>query len=135
MNRNHVFAGAVALVCGVASAIFPAYAAATDYRFELVGKPQLSGQKDIVQVRLVHVMEGMDAMPMSDAVIFESKADMGPSGMDTMTASIKMLAAKEGIYSFEIEPGMAGIWALHLAAKVQGEPETVRGTVHADLVK
>jgi hypothetical protein len=30
---------------------------------------------------------------------------------------------------------MAGTWALHLAAKVLGEPETVRGTVDVDLVK
>jgi len=30
---------------------------------------------------------------------------------------------------------MAGTWALHLAAKVQGETETVRGTLNAALVK
>jgi hypothetical protein len=110
----------------------PAYAAGTDYRFELVGKPQLSGQKDIVQVRLVHVTDGK---PVPDAVIFESTADMGPVGMPTMPAPVKALPANGGIYSFEVEPGMAGTWALHLAAKVQGEPETVRGTVNADLVK
>ena len=45
------------------------------------------------------------------------------------------MPAKGGVYSFEVEPGMTGTWALHLAAKVQGEPETVRGTVNADLVK
>jgi hypothetical protein len=52
-----------------------------------------------------------------------------------MTAPVKPLPSKDGIYSFAVEPGMAGTWALHLAAKVQGEPETVRGTVNADLVK
>jgi hypothetical protein len=132
MIRNRAFAGATALACVVASSVLPAYAAATDYRFELVGKPQLSGQKDIVQVRLLHVTDGK---PVADAVIFESTADMGPAGMSTMPAPIKALPAKGGIYSFEVEPGMAGTWALHLAAKVQGESETVRGTVNADLVK
>jgi len=68
-------------------------------------------------------------------VIFESTADMGPNGMPTMPAPINALPAKDGIYSFEVEPGMAGTWALHLAAKVQGEAETVRGTINADLVK
>jgi len=70
-----------------------------------------------------------------DAVIFESKADMGPSGMAAMAAPVKALQVKDGIYSFEVAPDMAGTWALHLAAKVQGETETVRGTVNADLVK
>lgn len=110
----------------------PSFAAATDYQFELVGKPQLSAGKDIVQIRLVHTA---DSKPVPDAVIFESTADMGPAGMPTMPAPMKALNAKDGVYSFEVAPGMAGTWALHLAAKVQGEPETVRGTVNADLVK
>jgi hypothetical protein len=132
MIRNLVFAGAAALAFGFASPIFPAHAAATDYRFELVGKPQLSGQKNIVQVRLVYAPDGKS---VPDAVIFESNADMGPAGMPGMPAPVMALPAKDGIYSFEVDPGMAGTWALHLAAKVQGEPETVRGTVNADLVK
>ncbi|HEY5208169.1 MAG TPA: FixH family protein [Pseudolabrys sp.] len=131
MIRNRIVAGATALAVGVAASL-PAYAAGSDYRFELVGKPLLVGQRDIVEVRLVHVADGK---AVRDAVIFESKADMGPSGMATMPAPVKALPAKDGVYRFEVEPGMAGTWALHLAAKVQGEPETVRGTVNADLVK
>jgi hypothetical protein len=132
MIRNCVYAGAFAFACGVAFAAAPSFAAATDYRFELVGTPTLSGTKDIVQIRLVHVADGQ---PVPDAVIFESKADMGPAGMEAMGAPVKALPAKDGVYSFEVEPGMAGAWALHLAAKVQGEADTVRGTVNADLVK
>ncbi len=132
MIRTRILAGAVALASGFASSSLPAHAAATDYRFELVGKPQLSGQSDIVQVRLVHAADGK---PVPDAVIFESTADMGPQGMSTMAAPVKALPAKGGLYRFEVDPGMAGTWALHLAAKVQGEPETVRGTINADLVK
>jgi len=132
MIRNHIAAGALALVSGFALAAIPAFAASADYRFELVGKPELYGQKDIVQVRLVHVADGK---PVPDAVIFENKADMGPMGMATMTAPVEALPSKDGVYSFEVEPGMAGTWALHLAAKAQREPETIRGTITADLVK
>ncbi len=132
MVRIRILASAVALASGVASSILPAHAAATDYRFELVGKPQLSGQTDIVRIRLVHAADGKS---VPDAVIFESTADMGPQGMPTMPAPVKALPSKGGLYSFEVDPGMAGTWALHLAAKVQGETETVRGTVNADLVK
>jgi hypothetical protein len=131
MNRSFV-ASAAALACGLALTAMPAFAKSADYRFELVGKPQLSGQKDVIQVRLLHVPDGK---PVTDAVVFESKADMGPAGMESMTAPVKALPAKGGTYSFEVDPGMAGTWALHLAAKVQGETETVRGTINADRVK
>lgn len=121
------------LALGAGSAGSPAYAAAKDYRFELVGKPEASQGKDVVAVRLVHVPDGK-AVP--DADIFESKADMGPVGMPTMTAPIKALPSKEpGVYRFEVEPGMAGPWAISLAANVQGETETVRGKVTAELAK
>ncbi len=132
MLLPRILVGAAALVGVVALTAMPAPAKSTDYRFELVGKPQLTGQKDVVQVRLVRTA---DASPVPDAVIFEMTADMGPAGMSTMTAPVHAVPAKGGIYGFEVEPGMAGTWALHLAAKVQGEPDTVRGVVNADLVK
>ncbi len=111
----------------------PAFAAAKDYRFELVGKPQQApGGKSMVSVRLVHVPDGK---PVTDAVLFETKADMGPMGMPTMTAPIKAAPLQNGAYRFEVEPGMAGTWAITLAAKVQGEAETVHGSVNADLAK
>ncbi len=132
MLRYRSIAHTVALACGLVSATAPAFAAAADYRFELAGKPSLSGQTDTIQVRLVHVADGK---PVTGAVIFESSADMGPSGMPTMPAAVKPLPPKDGIYSFAVDPGMAGTWALHLAAKVQGEADTVRGTVNAELAK
>ncbi len=121
-----------ALLAASLTSMSAAHAAAQDYRFELAGKPTVSAGKNTVQVRLVHVTGGK---PVPDAVIFESKADMGPAGMPTMPAPVTPMPAKNGVYSFDVEPGMAGTWALHLAAKVQGEPDTVRGTVNVDLVK
>ncbi len=132
MIHTRILASAAALACFLAFPAVTVKAKSADYRFELVGKPQLSNHKDVVQVRLVHATDGK---PVPDAVIFESKADMGPAGMETMTAPVKAMPAKGGVYSFEVDPGMTGTWALHLAAKVQGETETVRGTVNADLVK
>ncbi len=132
MIFTRLFAGAVALTGACALSIGPALAKADDYRFELIGKPQPKAGRDIVQVRLLHTS---DSKPVSDGVIFESSADMGPMGMATMTAPVKAIPAPGGVYSFAVEPSMTGTWALHLAAKVQGEPETVRGTITADLVK
>lgn len=136
MTAIRLIAGVAAL--GVALAGFPgtstAIAAGPDYRFELAGKPQPSGDgKEIVGIRLIHLPDGK---PVTDAVIFESRADMGPQGMPTMTAPIAALpAGGPGLYRFAVEPTMSGTWALTLAAKVQGETETVRGTVDVALVK
>ncbi|MBN9563508.1 MAG: FixH family protein [Alphaproteobacteria bacterium] len=110
-----------------------AAAAAKDYHFELVGKPTASSGKETVRVRLLHVP---DNKPVRGAVVFESRADMGPQGMPTMTSPIKAIPqASPDVYVFEVEPGMTGTWAITLAAKVQGEAETVRGTLNVDLVK
>lgn len=125
-------ASALPLALLAALPITPAQAKATDYRFELVGTPQLVAKKDIVHVRLVRIADGK---PVPGAVIFESKADMGPAGMPTMPAPVRALPPKDGLYVFEVDPAMAGTWALHLAAKVQGEAETVRGTLNVPLVK
>jgi len=110
------------------------WSAAADYRFEPVGKPQAAaGGKSIVSVRLVHLP---DKKPVPGAIIIQTKADMGPDGMADMTAPVQAVPSKEtGIYLFEIQPGMAGKWMLTLAAKVQGEPETVRGSVTVELPK
>ena len=132
MNRNYVFASATAFACSLVFAALPSFAAATDYRFELVDKPQPADGKDVVKIQIVHTTDGK---PVPDAVIFKTTVDMGPAGMPTMPAVVKALPAKDGVYSFEIVPGMTGTWAVHLAAKVQGETETIRGTVNADLVK
>jgi hypothetical protein len=104
-----------------------AVAAAADYKFELASaKPAGDGKTDVA-VRLVRTL---DSKPVGDAVVFESKADMGPSGMATMPGKVTAVPpGKDGLYHFTTATGMAGKWALHLSAKVQGETETVKGTV------
>ena len=39
------------------------------------------------------------------------------------------------LYQVELEPQMGGNWALSLSAKVQGETETVTGTVPITIAK
>ena len=125
--------GAAALALFLLARISGADAAAGDYRFELAGNPQPAGGKSIVPVKLTHVP---DNKPVPGAVIIQTRADMGPDGMKEMTAPVKALPPKEpGVYLFEVEPGMAGGWMLTLAAKVQGEAETVRGSVTVKLAK
>jgi hypothetical protein len=108
-------------------------AAPNDYRFELVQAQPAEPGKTNVTVRLVHLA---DNKPVADAVLFETKSDMGPAGMAEMPGKVSPLpAGKPGLYRFQIETGMAGKWALNLAAKVQGEAETVRGSVTFDAAK
>ncbi len=67
---------------------------------------------------------------MPGAVIFQTRLDMSPDAMAEMTGAIKPMAASEpGVYRFKADFTMAGRWALTLAAKVQGEPETVTATL------
>ncbi len=106
--------------------------ASSNYRFELVGAPQnVQAGKSLVSVRIIHVPDGK---PVPGAVIFETRADMGPDGMGGMTAPVKVLPeAEPGVYPFVIEFGPVwdrpGGWTLTLAAKVQGEAGAARGSV------
>lgn len=124
-----VLAVGLSLAAGWAK-LTTADAAVHTYRFTLVGKPTVSAGKDTVQVRLVDAADGKS---VHNAVILASKAYMGPQNTPTMTAPVKALPAKGGVYSFEVELSMAGAWALHLAAKVPDEPNTVLGTINIDV--
>ena len=74
--------------------------------------------------------------PVADAVIFETHADMGPEGMPTMPGAVTAGAPQPGgAYRFQVATAMAGTWALTLSAKVQGEAQTVKGTVTFKAVK
>jgi len=128
--RFHLHARAfIGTAMFAASTLIAAYglAAPNDYRFELVQAQPAGAGKTAVTVRLVHVP---DSKPVAGAVLFETKSDMGPSGMAEMAGKVSPLPSDQpGLYRFQIESGMAGKWQLALGAKVQGEAGTVRGTV------
>lgn len=128
--RTSMAATIAALTLAVSSA--NSFGAAKEFRFELAGAPQNTGNgASIVSVRLVHLP---DQKPASGAFIVEQKADMAPIGMAAMTGPIKALGEQPpGTYRFEVDNRSVwkkpDNWRLTFAAKVQGEPETVHGTV------
>lgn len=110
------------LIAGSATVSF---AAAQDYEFQPVSTDVKQGQGSLVSVRLVDKRTGK---PVPDAVIFTTRMDMAPEGMEAMTTPVEAAASTEqGVYAFKTDFTMAGSWRFKLAAKVQGEPDTVQG--------
>ena len=53
---------------------------------------------------------------------------MGPDGMEAMTTPVEKVPGGEpGVYHFKAKLSMEGSWAFSLAAKAQGEPDSVKG--------
>lgn len=125
MYWNVLFAIATAATLSLAAPA--AFAGAEDYVFEPVQAELTKGDDVTVAVRLVHKPTGK---PIADAVIFRTRIDMGPDGMGEMVSPVTPLPAKEpGTYAFKTDLPMPGRYLFSLAAKVQGEPETVVGKV------
>ena len=99
-----------------------------DYEFQLVDQTVQAGPDKVVTVRLMNKKIGK-AVP--DAVIFTTRLDMAPDGMQEMATKVTPMPGTEpGTYRFKATFGMAGRWQLSLGAKVQGET----GTVESKLV-
>jgi YtkA-like len=99
-----------------------------DYEFQLVDQTVQAGPDKVVTVRLMNRKTGK-AVP--DAVIFTTRLDMAPDGMQEMATKVTPMPGTEpGTYRFKANFGMAGRWQLSLGAKVQGET----GTVESKLV-
>src|SRR5262245_20230832 len=125
MTSNFTFAG-TCLAIGLAVAS-PAFAGPKDYVFEPLKAEVKKGVDAIVAVRLKHKATGK---PVTDAVIVQTRIDMGPDCMGEMAAPLTPVPSSEpGVYAFKTELSMAGRWLLSIAAKVQGEPETVVGKI------
>jgi hypothetical protein len=104
-----------------------AFAGANDYIFEPVKAELKKGDDVVISVRLKHKATGK---PVTDAVIVQTRIDMGPEGMGEMTSPVTPVPSNQpGIYSFKTDLSMQGRWLLSIAAKVQGEPETVVGKI------
>jgi YtkA-like len=104
-----------------------AFAGASDYAFEPVTAEIKKGDDAVVSVRLRHKATGK---PVTDAVIIQTRIDMGPDGMAEMASPLTAVPSSEpGVYAFKTELAMEGRWLLSIAAKVQGEPETVVGKI------
>lgn len=105
-----------------------AFADIKDYEFQLMDPTVQAGADKIVTVKLMNKKMGK---PVSDAVIFASRLDMAPDGMQEMVTKVTPMPGTEpGTYRFKANFSMAGRWQLSLGAKVQGET----GTVESKLV-
>lgn len=114
----------LAALCGWSA---QAIAGAADYAFELVKADLPKGDDVPVLVRLVNKKTGK---PVEGAIIIRSRLDMAPEGMAEHATGLKAAPSEQpGVYAFKAELSMEGRWQLSLAAKVQGEPETVVGKV------
>ena len=114
---------ATALAVCLALVAQTALAGAKDYTLELVETSRPVGAGAILTVRLTDLRS---STPVEDAVIFATRMDMAPDGMETMTTPVTLLPTEApGMYRFATDLTMAGNWRFSVAVKVQGEPETV----------
>ena len=121
IHARAVQAALIAAAIGGASTA--AMADIKDYQFQLVDQTVQAGPDKVITVRLMNTKTGK---PVPDAVIFASRLDMTPAGMQEMATQIAPMPAGEpGTYKFKASFGMAGRWQLSLGAKVQGETGTV----------
>jgi hypothetical protein len=121
-THAHAFAAALIAVA-IGSASTAALADIKDYKFELVDQTIQAGPDKVITVRLMNIKTGK---PVPDAVIFATRLDMTPDGMQEMVTKIAPMPGGEpGTYKFKASFGMAGRWQLSLGAKVQGETGTV----------
>ncbi len=131
MNTKFLLISAFAVAMSLTSAA--SLAAAIDYAFEPVAAELKKGDDVIVAVRLLHKPSGK---PVTDAVIVRTRIDMAPDGMAEMESPVAPLPGNEpGVYAFKTDLPMAGRYQFSLAAKVQGELETVVGKIVFKAVK
>jgi len=97
------------------------------YEFQLVDQAIKAGSNRVITVRLVNKATGQ---PVPNAVIFATRLDMAPDGMQEMTTKVTPMPGTEpGTYRFKANLSMAGGWQLSLGAKVQGETGTVENKI------
>ena len=124
----------VALVAVLSTVSFhSAKADPKDYEFRLVESAIKRGDGAIIAVMLIDKRSGK---PVPDAVIFATRIDMAPDGMETMSSKIEPLPSTEpGTYRFKANLSMEGGWRLSLGAKVQGETGSIENKLVLKAVK
>lgn len=131
MYRNALAVALFVANLGLVSA--PALAGAADYEFQSAAPEVKKGDDVVVSVRLVNKQT---KRPVEGAVFIRTRIDMSPEKMADMVSPVAPVEAKEpGLYSFKTDLPMAGKYLFSMAAKVQGEPETVTGKVILTAVK
>jgi hypothetical protein len=125
MKTFSISRAATAALIGIAVAGSAGMAKADikNYEFKLVEPTIKAGPDKTVTVKLVDKTTGK---PVPDAVIFATRLDMAPDGMQEMATKVTPMPGSEpGTYRFKANFSMAGRWQLSLGAKLQGETGTV----------
>lgn len=125
MKRLNLKNAAAAAAIGFVSigGLSQALAAIQDYEFQLV-KSEVKKGEAVIAVRLINKVTGK---PVPDAVIFATRLDMAPDGMQEMATKVTPVPSSEpGVYQFKTNLSMEGRWQLSLGAKVQGETGSVQ---------
>lgn len=133
MKSKLVFRATMLALASLIVASQVAKAAPEDYEFQLVENEVKQGSEAIVAVRLVDKRSGN---PVGDAVVFTTRMDMAPEGMESMTTPVEALPSDQpGVYRFKTDLTMAGGWRFSIAAKVQGETDTVESRLELKAVQ
>ena len=92
-------AQAALIAAAIGGASTAALADIKDYKFELVDQTVQAGPDKVITVRLVNTKTGK---PVPDAVIFATRLDMAPDGMQEMVTKVTpMPGAEPGTYRFK----------------------------------
>ena len=133
MNIKHLLRSLVLAQAVTFAAAFAAQAAPEDYAFKIINSALRPGDGVIISVSLTDMRTNT---PVADAVIFTTRLDMAPESMEGMTTPVEAVASDiPGQYQFKADLAMAGNWRFQIAAKVQGESETVQGELILDVQK
>lgn len=124
--RPRALALATSLFSGLLAFPFTAPAASVDYELVPLEQRLPIGKEVTLTVRLLHAPT---STPVPGAVIFRTRLDMSPEGMDDMVAPLTPVGADEpATWRYTTRLTMAGDWAVTVQAKVPGETETVRAS-------
>lgn len=124
---HFIFRVLAAFVATTPLSVPVAQAAASDFSLILVETIYPFGSGALFDLRLT---DGRTDKPVEGAVIFATRLDMEPDGMETMTSPVVAVPTKEpGQYRFSADLTMDGNWRFSVAAKVQGEAETVQAQI------
>jgi hypothetical protein len=124
MKQSNLKCAAAAALISLASisTVSPTLAAIQDYEFQLVESEIKKGEA-VIAVRLINKVAGK---PVPNAVIFATRLDMAPDGMQEMATKVTPVPSPEpSVYQFKANLSMAGGWQLSIGAKVQGETGSV----------
>ena len=109
-----------------------AFAAVTDYRFEIVAQPVKAGRDASFALQAIKVATGK---PVAGLVVNEPKLHMVMGTMDMPSAVKSGVIDENGLAHFTGALTMYGEWTLDLTATLPEEKDALRTSVKFQVVK